>query len=82
MVYIILKLNSINTIKFKENEVKYIDLRREFERKKIENLADMNKYISGKRHFHQYFSSIMTTSFSGGRSPVVLGTQLVNCKMS
>jgi hypothetical protein len=27
----------------------YHDLRREFERKKIENLADMSKYISGKR---------------------------------
>ena len=38
-----------------------------------------------QRHFEQYFSYIMTTSFSSGRSrsthrePLTMGKQLVNC---
>ena len=50
-----------------------------------------NNLIFGvKRHFQQYFSYIMATSFSGGRSrskPPTMGKQLVNlitcdCKSS
>jgi hypothetical protein len=50
-------------------------------RVKIENVVAILKC---KRHFQQYFSYIMATSFSGGgsrstrREPPTLGKQLVN----
>ena len=44
-------------------------------------VMNLNLNFDVKRHFQQYFSYIMATSFSGGgrrREPPTLGKQLVN----
>jgi hypothetical protein len=50
----------------------------------IQEVKESKKPLKGSTHFQQYFSYIMVTSFSGGRSrstmrePPTLGKQLVN----
>jgi hypothetical protein len=47
-------------------------------------LIDLFLFLVFKRHFQQYFSYIMATSFSGGRrrstrrEPPIMGEQLIN----